>query len=265
MRAGQKRTAGQFRQRLLLNTQFPLEFDGPPVTERISRRARHIRVNVRPDGGVVLTIPLRASRAAAYRFLEQSRDWIARQRAKRRLQPAARDLRWDGSDRLPLRGREAAVEVIAASIRKPAVRFEADAIRLYAPAAMRGRTSRLRRLLYTALRDEAARDARTLLDQESARLGLPYAGLTLRDPRSRWGSCGPDGRIMLSLRLLMAPPEVFRYVVIHELCHLRWRGHGPRFWNLVARQMPEFEQHRTWLRKHGDALQAVPLTRSQPI
>lgn len=240
----------------MLKPQIPLVFDGPPVTERISRRARHIRVNVRLDGGVVLTIPLRASRAAAYRFLEQSRDWIARQRAKRRALPVARELRWDGSDRIPIRGVEIAVEAIAASIRKPAVRFEADAIRLYAPAAMRADPARLRRLLFVALRDEAARDAKVFLDRESVRLGLPYAGMILRDTRSRWGSCGPDGRIMLSLRLVMAPPEVFRYVVIHELCHLRWRGHGLRFWSLVARQMPEFETHRAWLRKHGDALQA---------
>lgn len=260
---------------LRLGVQIPLVLDGPAagvivkdllspalapgaatVIERISRRARRIRVNVRPDGAVVLTIPLRASRAAAYRFLEQSRDWISRQRAKRTTQPSARTLRWDGSDRIPLRGCEVVIEVIAASIRKPAARFESDALRIYAAPVTR--TDRLRRLLLGALRDEAARDAQRLLDEESARLGLPYAGLTLRDPRSRWGSCAPDGRIMLSLRLVMAPPEVFRYVVIHELCHLRWRGHGSRFWTLVARQMPEFETHRAWLRKHGDNLQAWP-------
>jgi hypothetical protein len=120
-------------------------------------------------------------------------------------------------------------------------------------------------LLQGALRQEAARDAKVLLDEESTHLGLPYAGVTLRDPRSRWGSCGPDGRIMLSLRLVMAPPDVFRYVVIHELCHLRWRGHGPRFWSLVARRMPEFETHRAWLRKHGDTLLAVPLSQRQPF
>lgn len=241
---------------MLKNTQISLAFDGPPVIERISRRARRIRVNVQSDGAVVLTIPLRASRTAAYRFLEQSRDWIARQRAKRTTQPSARTLRWDGSDRIPLRGREVVIEVIAASIRKPAVRFESDSLRIYAATAMPA--ARLRRLLLGALRDEAARDAKRLLDEESARLGLPYAGVTLRDTRSRWGSCAPDGRIMLSLRLVMAPVEVFRYVVIHELCHLRWRGHGSRFWTLVARQMPDYETHRAWLRKHGDNLQAWP-------
>jgi predicted metal-dependent hydrolase len=56
----------------------------------------------------------------------------------------------------------------------------------------------------------------------------------------------------------MAPPEVFRYVVVHELCHMRWQSHGPRFWGLVARQMPGHEIQRAWLRRHGDELQAWP-------
>lgn len=211
-------------------------------------------MDVAPDGGVVLTIPLRASRRAAYLFLEQSRAWIARQQAQRASVPRPPPLCWDGSDRLALRGREVVLEFIPAVLRKPAARVEPDAIRLYAPAGWRVQPQRLSRLLTRAFREEAARDATHLLDVESARLGMPYAGLTLRDPRSRWGSCGPDGRIMLSWRLVMAPPEVFRYVVIHELCHLRWRGHGPRFWQLVANQMPEFETHRAWLRRHGDGL-----------
>jgi predicted metal-dependent hydrolase len=104
------------------------------------------------------------------------------------------------------------------------------------------------------LREIALREGRRLLDEEAARLGVRYTRLTVRDARTRWGSCGPDGSIMLSLRLTLAPPEVFRYVVIHELCHLRWRGHGPRFWALVERQMPGFEEHRRWLRRHGQEL-----------
>jgi predicted metal-dependent hydrolase len=110
-----------------------------------------------------------------------------------------------------------------------------------------------------ALWAQAAAKAGVLLDEEAARLGVRYAGLRIRDPRSRWGSCGPDGHIMLSLRLAMAPLEVFRYVAVHELCHLRWRGHGKRFWEMVGRQLPDFREHRAWLRRNGNTLQRVPL------
>jgi predicted metal-dependent hydrolase len=64
----------------------------------------------------------------------------------------------------------------------------------------------------------------------------------------------------LSMRLALAPPEVFRYVAVHELCHLRWRGHGKRFWDLVARQLPDHAQARDWLRRHGAALHEAKLT-----
>ena len=184
-----------------------LLFESWTVHERISSRARRARVDVRPDGQVVLTIPARGSRSAALRFLEQSHDWIERTRR-----------------RLKARGE------------------------LAAPA---GPTRDVREL-----REITLREGRRLLDEEAARLGVRYTQLRVRDARTRWGSCGADGRIMLSLRLALAPPEVFRYVVIHELCHLRWRGHGPRFWSLVERQMPEFETHRRWLRKHGHELHA---------
>lgn len=235
------------------------------VHERISARARRIRVEVRPDGEVVLTIPRRASREAARRFLEQSRAWIERARARllrQRATPASllpQILRWDGRDRISLRGGDAALAVEIVGGRRASADLTGDTLRLRTPAAWRGDGARLSRLLARALRDLAERDARALLDEESARLDLPYRGLSIRDTRSRWGSCGPDGRIMLSLRLVLAPPAVFRYVVIHELCHLRWRGHGPRFWALVARQMPDFESHRDWLRRSGAELHRLPL------
>ena len=184
-----------------------LLFEAWTVHERVSSRARRTRVDVRPDGQVVLTIPARGSRAAALRFLEQSRDWI--ERTRRRL--------------------EARAELVAPAGPKRDVR---------------------------ELREITLREGRRLLDEEAARLGVRYTRLSVRDARTRWGSCGADGRIMLSLRLALAPPEVLRYVVIHELCHLRWRGHGPRFWALVEQQMPEFEEHRRWLRRHGHGLHA---------
>ena len=181
-----------------------------PVHERVSHRARRPRVEVRPDGAVVLTIPQRGSRIAALRFLEQSRAWI--ERTRRRLAAAARDR-----------------VAIAGANRKE-------------------------------LKARAEQQASAMLDEEAARLGLRYTALRLRDPRTRWGSCGPDGSIMLSMRLGLAPQEVFRYVVVHELCHLRWRGHGARFWQLVERQMPRYREAKDWLRRHGAALHEAKLT-----
>ncbi|HZP12057.1 MAG TPA: SprT family zinc-dependent metalloprotease [Nevskiaceae bacterium] len=108
------------------------------------------------------------------------------------------------------------------------------------------------------LREQARSTARALIATEAPPMGVKSNGLRIADQKTLWGSCGRNGTISLSWRLALAPPEVFRYVVIHELAHLQHRNHGPRFWALVARQMPEFEAHRRWLREHGAALHAVP-------
>ena len=109
----------------------------------------------------------------------------------------------------------------------------------------------------SALRERARSVARTLIAAESARMSVTTRGLRIADQRTLWGSCGHNGTISLNWRLVLAPPDVFRYVVIHELAHLTHRNHGPRFWQLVARYQPDFEVHRRWLREHGAALHAV--------
>ena len=79
--------------------------------------------------------------------------------------------------------------------------------------------------------------------------------ITLRDTRSRWGSCSASGAMSLSYRLAFAPPEIMRYVVVHECCHIREMNHGPRFWKLVAEQFgPGYENARKWLSKNGRGL-----------
>ena len=90
--------------------------------------------------------------------------------------------------------------------------------------------------------------------REAHRLGLRWSELRIGDPRAQWGSCTPEGVISLSWRLLLAPPAVFRYVVIHELCHLPHPDHSKHFWALVAQQMPDWSTQREWLKRQGSGL-----------
>ncbi len=91
-------------------------------------------------------------------------------------------------------------------------------------------------------------------DHYAGLLGRGYARLTLRDTRSRWGSCTADGGLMYSWRLIMAPTEVLAYVAAHEVAHLAEMNHSPAFWAVVARLSPDYRLHRRWLRQHGAAL-----------
>jgi len=107
------------------------------------------------------------------------------------------------------------------------------------------------------LREQARNTARELIAIEAQRMSVKPTALRIGDQKTLWGSCGRDGTISLSWRLALAPGEVFRYVVIHELAHLMHRNHGQRFWALVGKHMPDYDVHRRWLREHGAALHAV--------
>jgi predicted metal-dependent hydrolase len=80
------------------------------------------------------------------------------------------------------------------------------------------------------------------------------ARVTIRDQRSRWGSCSPKGHIALNYRLLLMPSDVREYILIHELMHLKQANHSRRFWRLVEAACPRFRDAERWLRAHGPSL-----------
>ena len=85
-------------------------------------------------------------------------------------------------------------------------------------------------------------------------VGRQPGRITIREQKTRWGSCSGKGNLNFNWKLIMAPPQVLDYVVIHELCHLYEFNHSPRFWALVAAQMPDYEIWKKWLKNHRDDL-----------
>ena len=103
-------------------------------------------------------------------------------------------------------------------------------------------------------REQARASLAVLVAEEGERLGLHATRITIRDQRTRWASCSRSGALSFSWRLVLAPPDVARYVVVHELCHIAEPNHGPRFWSLVDAASPDWREQRAWLAAHGDAL-----------
>ena len=220
-----------------------LEGDPPiEVTLRRSARARRLSLRVsRLDGRVTLSMPKRVAEAEAMSFLVEKQHWIRGHLAKRA--PEVRrafgvEIPFCGEDRLivPGQGRSA--------------RFDGAQITVPGPAG------RVPVRLKTFFRFEAQNRLRAASDHYAAALGVGYSRISLRDTRSRWGSCSSAGGLMYSWRLVMAPVAVQNYVAAHEVAHLREMNHSPAFWSLVADLCPDYEVHRRWLRQNGEALHA---------
>jgi predicted metal-dependent hydrolase len=107
----------------------------------------------------------------------------------------------------------------------------------------------------TLTEDQGRREAfariSLIAQSEAVALGVRYSRITLRDQRSRWGSCSNRGALSFNWRLVLAPHDVLDYVVVHEVCHLVELHHGDTFWALVGRRRPGYRDSKRWLDDHG--------------
>lgn len=215
------------------------------VRLRVSARARRFTLRLEPHGdGAVLTLPPGVPTREARMFLLRQSDWLVRTLA-RRLGPVV----VSHGTRLPVAGRDVEVHLMAGPRRAP--QLEAGRLVLSGASAPGFHAGpRVAAFLKSRAREALVPAAR----HHASALGRQVAAIALRDTRSRWGSCTTAGRLSFSWRLAMAPPEVQDYVAAHEAAHLVEMNHGPRYWALLERLMPDYRRHRAWLKREGAAL-----------
>ena len=107
-----------------------------------------------------------------------------------------------------------------------------------------------------ALADRALKEIPPRVAARAKQMGVTYGRITIRNQKTRWGSCSAGGNLNFNCLLMLTPPEVRDYVVIHELCHRLEMNHSPRFWAEVARVCPEYKARLRWLKEHGGAIMA---------
>jgi len=235
-----------------------LEFeDGPegrlviPLSVRRNRAARRIslRIDV-PRRGAILTLPQRTGIGAGLDFVAEKALWL--RNAYARL-PASAPFVSGGV--IPLRGLPHRIEHRPAA--KGGVWHEPGGDAAPAIIVVTGAAEHLPRRLADWLKREAlaALEART--HATAARIGKAVARVSVRDTRSRWGSCARDGRVHFSWRLILAPDFVLDYVVAHEVAHLLYMSHGLRFRIALDRLTPHRREAEAWLRVHGAGLLLV--------
>ena len=230
------------RSRLTENTTLTLGAAEPVVIElRASKRARRLSLRVsRLDGRVTLTAPFGANKDEALQFATERLDWIRShlaQTAPSEVPGVGSTLPFRGAPLTLERGKARVVEISGDSMLLPPQSPERDVIR----AEM-------------FLKETARAALVAASDTYAAKVGRPYGRITLRDTRSRWGSCSSRGNLSYSWRLIMAPPQVLDYVAAHEVSHLVHMDHSRSFWAQVEAIFPNYQAPRKWLKDHGTEL-----------
>lgn len=211
-----------------------------------SARARRYRLTLRRDGVAVATIPRHGSARAAREFVDRHRRWLERARARQAARPRTAEV-WQPGTPVLWRGELQPIQVVAAGDR-PMVSLAADVFRV----------PRLEGNLRLALEAQFARRGRIELPARAwelaAAAGVSLRRVTVRNQRSRWGSCSAGGTISLNWRLVQAPAAMRDYIIHHELTHLREMNHSARFWRRVEEVCPEWRAAERWFKAHGSLL-----------
>lgn len=219
------------------------------VLFRRHAQARRLVLRLSADAaGVVVTVPPRVSRAQALDFVERSKQWIEKRRAAHggvvTLRPG---------NVIPLRGQDH--EIRHLPTRRGTVTVDAlDAV-IHVPGDMLHVPRRLQDWLKLTARAELAAASR----KYAKLMDVNYRRITIRDQRSRWGSCSAKGELSYSWRLILTPSHVLDYVAAHEVAHLKHMNHGPRFWRLVLTHCPQSAVARNWLKLHGQSVHRISL------
>jgi predicted metal-dependent hydrolase len=208
------------------------------------RSARASKISLRIDaseGGIVITLPMRASRRAGLSLLQSHEAWVAEKLAEL---PAA--LPFAAGASIPVDG---IPHIITPVADKRGGAWIEDG-RIY----VTGGPEFLRRRVTDALKRLARQRLTALAAAKSRAAGLAPKAVRVKDTKSRWGSCAPDGTLAFCWRLILAPDFVQDYVVGHEVAHLRHMNHGRQFWALTETLTPHRAAASTWLGSNGQAL-----------
>ena len=245
----------------------------PPVTLVQRKRQRTMRIRVK-DGAIIVSGPASVSERRLLQFVDEKREWI-RSALLRREQKAQRlkQKRDEMRGTLLVRGdRKHVYDFPVPGLRKPALEEHDHAIVYrFDPLVHRPDTHPDLHdgdgmdqgpshpmpdpeLIQGFYRRLAKKELTQRFESWSGRLPFSPGRLSIRNQRTKWGSCSARGTISLNWRLVKCPPAIMDYIIIHELCHLRHFNHSRAFWDTVRQYYPDITGARKWIRENSDEI-----------
>lgn len=227
---------------------------------RRSQRAKKTRIVV-TAGKIEVVAPLKISEHRIQAFVAAQQDWIrdAMKRVNQRAQTvnSLAPPQYIAGALVPYQGRKIELTIKPTSAKNHRVQLlQEDRFLVYSPNHNQAEHSSdsIRLALESWMKQQSRQQALQMIEQHSKKYQLVPRCLRIKTQKSRWGSCGPQNDINLNWLLMLAPPVVMEYVVVHELCHIKHKNHSQDFWQLVSEHMPDYLQHRHWLKQHGASL-----------
>lgn len=225
-----------------------IQGDGFSVLVIKSDRRKTTALKIK-DGEVSIHIPKRLPLSIASDFVRQKTPWIQQ---KLQHQPSIAERHFISGESLLFLGQQFNFQLISNEGSDTIIKTVED-IQLH------GRLNRLskaaiRSRLITWYKQQATLYLSSRTAHYSAITGLKPRSITIKTYRSRWGSCGVYADIQFNWKLMLAPPQIIDYVIVHELCHIEQHNHSAAFWQLVKRHYPDFKTARLWLKNNGYTL-----------
>ncbi|TCR90242.1 hypothetical protein EV561_104470 [Rhizobium sp. BK376] len=220
-----------------------------PLTIRQHERATRITLRIEPGGrGLKMTIPRGLAAREINAFLDRHQGWLLTKLAKFSSETVL-----EPGGEILLRGVKHRIEHTGT------LRGLTEAVLVDGRHVLRvsGMPEHAGRRIATFLKKEGRLDMERLVAIHAGRIGAKVASISMKDTRSRWGSCSTDANLSFSWRIVMAPPMVIDYLAAHEVAHLKEMNHGPHFWALCRKLCPHMDEAKAWLKRHGSQLHAI--------
>ncbi|MGZ8223712.1 MAG: M48 family metallopeptidase [Methylobacter sp.] len=225
---------------------------------RRSQRATRTRIVVTQDK-VEVVAPAKVSEHRIHQFVLSKQQWIVLTLAKiaankHDYKSLAPDFYGHGAE-IPYQGEMYKLVIRPSKLKRIKIEFSNEFI-AYIPEAWitKENSDELKEALIKWMKKNSRLQVERLVNRHAEKRQLFPRTINMKTQRSRWGSCGIHNDIHINWLLIMSPPEVLEYVVVHELCHIQVKNHSTYFWALVGEHMPGYQQQRHWLRKHGHRL-----------
>ncbi|NCC22009.1 MAG: M48 family peptidase [Alphaproteobacteria bacterium] len=217
----------------------------PSLRLRISKRARRVALRLDSKERVVnLVVPHRMSLRKAYDFARSHKEWI-----DKRLGALPQPAPFVHGTIVPIEGRPSSICIFYdPGLRTTSIRLTEQSLSV--STYLEDPSCRIERYLKGLARERLS----PLATSKAARIGQKIGRISVRDTKSRWGSCSADGDLSFSWRLILAPPAAMDYVVAHEVAHLVHMNHSKAFWNLCRELCDDYLEGFTWMRASAHEL-----------